>query len=253
MRKMIISGVSILVLAVLVWAGGDPWKTKPYTQWDEKDVQAVLQTSPWAKANVSAAGAWHPDGTTAADSVQGTGSPAGGISGKSGSTSDGALPGQTGGTEKNMNAGPQVYSIFWWSSRTIRQAAARNAVLHGTATPEQAEQMLASEPEFYQVDVNGRNMYIFQKRGEDAFKDAAFIELKKPSKRKINPVSVVFQKDANGNVTGAVFNFPKKDASGEPTISSDEKEIDFNLRIADAWIRVAFNPKQMVDSKGQDL
>jgi hypothetical protein len=96
-------------------------------------------------------------------------------------------------------------------------------------------------------------MYIFQKRGEDAFKDAAFIELKKPSKRKVNPVSVVFQKDANGNVIGAVFNFPRKDSGGEPLINPDEKEIDFSLRVADAWIRVAFNPKQMVDSKGQDL
>jgi len=252
MRKPLISGVSILVLAVLAWAGGDPWKSKPYTQWDKNDVQAVLQVSPWVKANVSAAGAWHPDGTVAADSVQGTGSPAGGVGGK-GATSDGALPGQTGGTAKNMNAGPQMYNILWWSSRIIRQAEVRSAVLRGLMTPEQAEQALAKEPEFYQVDVAGPNMYIFQKRGEDAFKDAAFIELKKPSKRKVNPVSVVFQKDANGNVIGAVFNFPRKDSGGEPLINPDEKEIDFSLRVADAWIRVAFNPKQMVDNKGQDL
>ena len=42
MRKSFRFSVLTILLAAAVYAGGDPWKTKPYTQWDEKDVAAVL-------------------------------------------------------------------------------------------------------------------------------------------------------------------------------------------------------------------
>jgi hypothetical protein len=64
---------------------------------------------------------------------------------------------------------------------------------------------------------------------------------------------VVFQKGPDGKVQGAIFNFAKKTATGEAVISPDEKEIDFNVRIGDSWLRTNFNPKQMSDSKGEDL
>ena len=48
MRKTISFVVPAILLAMAVYASGDVWKTKPYTQWDEKDVAAVLQSSPWA-------------------------------------------------------------------------------------------------------------------------------------------------------------------------------------------------------------
>jgi hypothetical protein len=50
-----------------------------------------------------------------------------------------------------------------------------------------------------------------------------------------------------------VFSFPKKDAGGEPTIAPDEKEVDFDVQVADSWLRTSFIPKQMQDSQGEDL
>ena len=234
-------------MAAIVWAG-DVWKSKPYSQWDEKDILVVLQTSPWAKVNVSASGAWHPADTTPIT---------GGSVGYGGSSNDtshtnGAMPNQAGGTEKEASAGSSVYNIYWWSARTIREASLRRQVLKGTTTQEAADNTLKTAPESYQILVAGQNMVIFKTRGEDAFKNAAFIQLKK-TKKKISPSKVEFQETADGKVVGAIFSFPKKDASGEPTISSDEKEIDFNLQIGDAWVRTVFNPKQMVDSLGEDL
>jgi hypothetical protein len=41
--------VAVFMSAVLAWAGGDPWKGKPYSQWTEQDVTEVMQASPWAK------------------------------------------------------------------------------------------------------------------------------------------------------------------------------------------------------------
>jgi hypothetical protein len=73
------------------------------------------------------------------------------------------------------------------------------------------------------------------------------------SKQKLSPSKVEFQKDSTGKVVGAVFMFPKTTSNGEPTISPDEKEVDFNVQIADSWLRTYFSPKQMVDSQGVDL
>jgi hypothetical protein len=247
MRKTLISTLAILAMAAIVWAG-DVWKSKPYSQWDEKDILVVLQTSPWAKVNVSASGAWHPSDTTPIT---------GGSVGYGGSSNDnshtnGAMPNQAGGTEKEASAGSSMYNIYWWSARTIREASLRRQVLKGTTTQEAADNTLKTAPESYQILVAGQNMVIFKTRGEDAFKNTAFIQLKK-TKKKISPSKVEFQETADGKVVGAIFSFPKKDASGEPTIESDEKEIDFNLQIGDAWVRTVFNPKQMVDSQGEDL
>jgi hypothetical protein len=54
-------------------------------------------------------------------------------------------------------------------------------------------------------------------------------------------------------VVGVLFNFPKKDAEGQPSISADEKEVGFNMRVSGAWLRASFNLKQMADSQGPDL
>jgi hypothetical protein len=247
MRKTLFGTLAILAMAAIVWAG-DVWKSKPYQQWDEKDVMTVLQTSPWAKVNVTPSGAWHPADTTPI--TGGSVGYAGG--GNDTSHNNGAMPSQAGGSEKEASAGSSVYNIYWWSSRTIREASFRRQVLKGTTTQDAADNALKTAPDSYQILVAGQNMAIFKARGEDAFKNTAYIQLKK-TKKKLSPSKVEFQATADGKVVGAIFNFPKKDASGEPSIDSDEKEIDFNLQVGDAWIRTLFIPKQMVDSQGEDL
>jgi hypothetical protein len=250
MRKILTGASTILLAATVVVAGGDVWKSKPYSQWDQKDVTAVLQTSPWAKTNVTGSGAWHPADTTPIT---------GGSVGYAGSANDtshvnGAMANQAGGSEKAAAAtsGSQAYNVYWWSSRTIREANLRSQVLKGGITQDAADNALKQTPDDYQVLVAGQNMLVFQQRGEDAFKTAAFLEAKK-TKKKIAPTKVEFQKNADGKVVGVVFSFPKKDAGGEPTIAPDEKEVDFDVQVADSWLRTSFIPKQMQDSQGEDL
>ena len=95
-------------------------------------------------------------------------------------------------------------------------------------------------------------MSIFSARGEDAFKSAASLKLHK-SKGKLMPVKVEFQGLGLEKSWYAIFSFEKKSASGEPTISGDEKDVDFYLQLGDAWLRTTFNPKLMVDMHGEDL
>ena len=141
--KKIFAGTALLAIAAAAWAGGDVWKTKPYSQWDQKDIATILQSSPWAKPAQQVQGAWHPDGTAAADTSNI------GVAGSGTDTSNrsaGANANQPGGTEKEAEAqaAQQMYNVFWWSSRTIREASARRAVLSGAATQEQADKMVAA-------------------------------------------------------------------------------------------------------------
>jgi len=251
MLKKFLVPAAVFVITALAWAGGDVWKTKPFSQWTEKDVADILQNSPWARANVQAQGAWRPEGMTQAS---GSGAVAG--SGQDMSkNSAGRTPDQMGGTEKNAAAAAEQasYSIFWWSSRTIRAASMRRAVLKGSMTEADAEKTLANTPDEYMVLVQAANMQLFQIRGEDAFMKEAWLQMKK-SKDKVIPTKVGFLKASDGTtVNGAVFYFPKKSANGEPTIASDEKEVDFYLKIGGAKLLTAFDPRKMVDSQGQDL
>jgi hypothetical protein len=251
MRKTALAVSVILAAVAIAWAGGDPWKTKPVDQWTDKDIQEILQTSPWAKAAVQPQGAWHPDGMTQASGTIGT--PGG--STDTSHVSSGATPDRPGGTEKEDSAaaGKASYSIFWWSSRTIRAASMRRAVLKGSMTEADAEKTLANIPDDYMVLVQGTNMQIFQHRGEEAFEKVAYLQLKK-TKQKVYPSKVAFLKGSDGTtVTGAVFYFPKKGGDGEPTVAPDEKEIDFYLQMGDAKLLTYFDPRKMVDGKGEDL
>ncbi|HTZ72758.1 MAG TPA: hypothetical protein VMB47_02470 [Candidatus Aquilonibacter sp.] len=251
MRKIELLVASILALACIVWAGGDPWKTKTPDQWTEKDIQQILQTSPWVRPNLQVAGARNSD----------TAPMTGGNIGIAGSKTDssrastGATPNKLGGAEKEADAlaAQASYTVFWWSSRTIRAASMRRAVLKGTMTQEDADKAVANQPDDYMILVQATNMAIFQQRGEDGFAKAAFLEPKR-LKDKLYPTKVSFLKGSDGQtVTGAIFYFSKKSASGEPTIASDEKEVDFYLEVGPSKISTYFDPRKMTDSKGEDL
>jgi hypothetical protein len=261
MRKLCFGSLAVLVLSALVQAGGDPWKTKPFEKWTESDVAAVLQISPWSKPGVQASGAWRPDGMTQANggpTIPGSGGsakPGARGGGDQSHVSAGSTPDTPGGLEKSLaaEAARQPYSIFWWSSRTVRAASFRRAVLKGTMTEADAEEAVGVTPDEYMVLVQATDMRIFQQRSEKAFESAAYLQTTR-ARAKILPSRVAFLKGPDGQtVTGAIFYFPKKDASGEPTIRPDEKEVDFYLQVGDAKVRTYFEPKKMVDSQGEDL
>src|SRR5258708_27300627 len=54
-RNLNASAKSLLLFSVMiafaaaVWAGGEPWKGKPYQQWDDKDLQRIFTDSPWTR------------------------------------------------------------------------------------------------------------------------------------------------------------------------------------------------------------
>ena len=41
--------LGILLGTTLLWAGDKAWKAKPYQEWNDKEVQAILTDSPWVR------------------------------------------------------------------------------------------------------------------------------------------------------------------------------------------------------------
>ena len=251
MRKAILCGSVALLLAAVVWAGGEPWKTKPYQQWDAKDVRRVLDSSPWARA-VDVDAPW-----------KGGDAEGGGSDGSSAATPPGASrPGQGGGGRpgsgaSNLGAGSQValarFVVRWSSSRTIREAILRAAILAGEVKEDAAAQQLGQPAEAYELVVAGPDMKPFQSVDEKILENGTFL-INKKTKQKISPTSVQIKNSDDGKTIQSVaFFFPKKTESGISTIAADEKTVDFSCVVTNVKIEASFDTTKMLDSEGRDL
>src|SRR3984885_4419757 len=214
LRKILLSGCVVLLLAGMVWAGGDPWKSKPYQQWDAKDVRKVLDGSPWARS-IQVEAPWL-NGDAAAGGTDGgsTSGPGPARSGQSPRTGPGG-----GGAADAASGGPQtaalaMFLVRWSSSRTIREAVIRNLVLAGQMNDDAAAQELAKPVDSYEIVVAGPDM--------------------KP-------------------IQSVAFFFPKKSDSGISTVAADEKVVDFLCVVTNVKIDASFDTSKMMDSLGRDL
>jgi hypothetical protein len=246
MRRLIFGFVTMVLLADFAWAGGDPWKSKPFGQWDEKDVRRILTDSPWSRP-IQVHAPWKMDTSTAS-------------LGQSTSANQSRPMGTLGG---GASAGPVIdptqqiplaaFIVRWLSARTMREAALRGAVLAGQMKQEDAEKQAAQAPGVYQVLVAGPDMSPFEGADEKALKEGAFL-LTKKSKQKIPAGSVELQKAPDGKkVLAAVFSFPMKTTGGESSIAADEKAVDFSCSVGGAKIQIPFDLSKMEDKQGRDL
>ncbi|MGB8524073.1 MAG: hypothetical protein WCD43_13995 [Candidatus Acidiferrales bacterium] len=257
MRKAILVSSAVLIAAALVFAGGDPWKSKPYQQWDDKDVQRILQDSPWAKVVQVDANWKNSKLNSNDDSAQPTvptGTPAaGGKMGAMGGQSPAPSTPAVGNVESGGPSAQASFVVRWVSSRTVQRAAARRSELAGQLKPEDAEKQLAQSPDDYEIVIGGPDMRPFQSADEDTLKTNAYL-IEKKTKQKISPAKVEVSRSTDGkNVQVVAFIFPKKSTNGEPTIADDEKSVDFNCLVGGARIRTSFDIPKMQDTQGRDL
>jgi hypothetical protein len=247
MRKIIIGSAAILVIAMLTWAGGDPWKTKPFQQWNDEDIQKVFTDSPWSR-KVTVEGTWKPvQGINAAGgSITAAGNGGGGGGGGTATV----LP-----AEADSNAGtvgPSVpFNVYWMSSETIRAALARRSVLHAGKDQAEAVKYVEAPIEEYQIAVQGLDLAPFYHNDEKFFAANAALEVKK-SKLKEAPSHVVFNRDDKNAITSAVFFFPKK-VNGQDLISPTDKSVEFTCKMGKSTLHAIFEPNKMVNQKGPDL
>jgi len=240
-------------LAIVTWARGDPWKSKPYQQWDSKDISRIVNDSPWARVvHVDAPWKNAAGGSDAAGGV-----PVGGVRPSTGMGGMGAQPSSAppdpGGNGQNSQIPQAAFLVRWVSSRTIREAVLRSAVLSGKTKEKDAEKQLAVPTDTYQVFVAGPDMKPFAGIDDDELKRGTFL-LTRKTKQKIAPSAVQIEWTADGaGVQAIVFLFPKKSQTGESTIAADEKGADFTCVAGPARIQTTFDISKMDDAHGRDL
>lgn len=240
-RRATTSFFTLLIAASLAFASDPPWKGKPYQQWDDKDIQRVFSDSPWAR-KTTITRSW---GAATQKDAQNPQLPGGGRSMPG--------PGRGGAQGPNDTAGSEsTFDVYWASSRVMRAATARRSVLHGGKSDLDVDKYATAPQEEYQVAIQSEDMSPFVRHDEKFYEANSFLEPKK-SKQKVSPSHVVYERDEKSQVAAAVFFFPRKTASGEPTIGSDEKNVEFNCKIEGTNLRVSFEPQKMVDNQGPAL
>jgi hypothetical protein len=251
-------GKALLVVflgAALAWAASEPWNSKPYRSWDREDVIKVLNRSPWSKT-ISVSARWKSAGPEL--EMPTPGNPAGGRG--EGPTMGGGHPqqgggyGGQGGPELEPTMTPQAwFQARWLSSRVMREALARSAVLNGAATEAQAEQYVARRPASYEIGLVGSDMTPFEKLDEGMLKQSAYLEVKKTHER-VPASSVSIQRGKDGKISAVVYSFPKTLANGEPVITPKEKEAKFVCGAGkNLTMKFDFDLGKMVDQQGRDL
>lgn len=244
MAKKIAAIIFASLLALTVWAG-DPWKDKPYKNWDEKDVRKIMTDSPWSK-RIQVGGGIHPS----LEAPEGGANVAGG-GGEGGEEAEDEAKSPSG--EKEDENEEATFILRWASSRTIREAWVRGQVLSGRIPQADIEKRLPPANSDYQLILFGPNMSLFEKSDESTLKAKSYISTKK-SKQKISSSLVEIVRSSDGKkINGIVFHFPKQEATGRPLIASDEKELKFVTRGSDTEIKGSFDPQKMIDSQGPDF
>lgn len=245
MRRSLASFIFVLAVAFVAWAADAPWKGKPYDQWNDKDLERVFGDSPWARIST----------------IVRTWNSASSDSGTSGAGSDprraagGANPAGRGSPQSGGSNAPETddlnFYVHWASSRVMRAASARKAVLHEGKADLDVTKYASQPQDEYQISVQSEDMSPFLRHDEKFYQANSYLELKK-SKTKISPTHVSYERNDKG-VSTAVFFFPKKTASGDPVIPSEEKNVEFSTKIEGATLRVTFELPKMVDNQGPAL
>ncbi|MDE3137892.1 MAG: hypothetical protein KGL59_15030, partial [Acidobacteriota bacterium] len=246
MRKFAKVALFILVVAAFAWAS-DPWEGKPYQQWDMKDVQKVMNDSPWSRTIHVATGF--------ALGSQATGMPRG--AGSQGPGPERPSMGQPGGGPPSQNSDGEMesahmamFEVRWISAQTMREALARASILDGRMTQADIEQYLAKTPANYELALFGPNMSAFAGATEASLTKDSYLELKS-AKKKVAPASVNIQRSGNGQEMAITFDFPKT-VNGQPTIEPNEKEVDFVCKAKSLTLKFRFEPKKMMTKSGPD-
>lgn len=267
--------VVLLAVVGVAWAGGEPWKTKPFDQWTQDDIKQILDDSPWAKlervpmdwrANQRQGNGANPmerapgsagmaqtlpqgpgsAGAQAAGGGPGANYPNGGVGG--GPSPDYGTPSLLGTPE-----GQTLFIVRWTSAQTVRKALIRSHILSGDIKESDAPQYLAQQATDYEVTVIGPDMTPFGMMTQDDLKTKTYLQAKQ-SKLKVNPTKMEIQQGADGKqVLAVMFSFPKKTANGKDLISPNDKGVQFVVKTKELDLNASFDLKKMTGDKGLDL
>lgn len=257
--KLFAGSMAGVILAALAWGGGDPWKVKPYQQWDANDIKKIFSDSPWCKV-VQIDVSWKASNLAAAEAPSDGGAKPPGMGNNQPGSKPGSTPSPAAAPASQPGPGEAPpppteanFIIRWISSRTIREAGYRNSVLEGKLKEDEAEKQLALPVDTYKVYLGGPDMTPFQSMDETALQGTASLTSKKTKQHISATKAELVHSEDSKTLQGIVFSFPMQSGNGEPSISPNEKAVEFNCIVKKVKIQTTFDLSKMEDSKGRDI
>jgi hypothetical protein len=242
-----VSLIVVLLSSVLVWAADkDFWDTKPYSEWNDKEVEKLLKNSPWSRTVTVSMGMMGGPGY-GNESRQQVPRTAGGAG-----TQTPGVESEPGGIDRRGQGGlgdpserPSVPLVVHWYSRPVREAFARRVQLR---KPEAAKEQLDSllnynETTHFAILITGlpprmpgsAPAELVQGLKEDTY-------LQKKNKERIPLAEVV---PPSGPGQPLVLKF-LSEADGKPVLTLEDKEVELVSRLAGDSLRAKFKLADMV-------
>jgi hypothetical protein len=271
-RRSLLLVLGAAAVPVPVFAA-EPWQ-KEFSQWNDKDIQKILQDSPWAKnaavpigmpgggggggrsggrggGRGGGGGGGMADASGASGGMSGGGGGGGGMGGGGGAGGGGN---QGGGDMAPSGAPPTIsFLIRWQSAAPVKAAVVRAKMGKEADTSTQAKEFIEKEEETYVVAVimppmgggapgapgGGGDRKGPPGGGPEA--EARIVEattLSWKAHEGVHPVKVIMPKE---NSPAFVFHFAKTHP-----IELDDKEVEFATKRGSMEIKKKFKLKDMV-------
>ncbi|HMD48352.1 MAG TPA: hypothetical protein VKG79_04610 [Bryobacteraceae bacterium] len=240
--------LAVFAAAVCLFAA-DPWQSKPYTQWSEKDVQKILSSSPWARP-VAISGVAPPVDAGAT----GRGESANRPPGMDPTTGPGAMQpnGQEGGRDRMGDVyspgaatnSSFVLTVLWESAMPVKQALARRKLGAEAATSPDAKKFLDANDN-YLITVSGLTPELVRPplAKSEILKRTA---LSAKGKDALHATDIVI--NPSGKVKEAIFVFPKT-----TRFTLEDKDVEFSTQLGSVEVKSKFHLKDMVVNGALEL
>lgn len=244
--------MGVALFALSLWAA-DFWQSKPYTDWNDKEIQKILQSSPWAKQmSITLPGGAAPGqgGGRGRGGNPPTGSDSGGFGsaggGPAGTNGDSGGLGRYAGSRGDPGLGDAGVAptttivVRWQSSLAVREAIVKAKFGEQAGASADAKKAVETAPDHYVIAVVGVPEASFRGMGDDLKKtmiEKASLAVK--GKDALKPDD--FKIEEKGRMTELLFAFPKA-----TEISADDKEVEFAVKIGGMNIREKFRLKDMM-------
>ena len=200
------SGIVLLAGAVL--AAADFWEETEFTAWSDKDVEQMMNDSPWAKR----------------------------LTVRFPRTPRESRGGRFGGFRPGTSTPQTRLVIQWQSAQPIRQAMVRGRIEQGGTVDPEAQVFLDQSSPGYVVVVTGLPGQFGRLTPEALMAEA---RLERKGKSPIVPVQAQPQRAGRG--VAIVYFFPKDDA-----IVLEDKEVEFITKVGGVTIKKEFTLEDMV-------
>jgi hypothetical protein len=227
-RKIGLVAGAIACFAVCVFAT-EPWKNADYEKWSSKDVDRILNNSPWAKQiTIPYSPYLNGDSPETDQQIK---------IGKAGDPS---------GADSQLYHASGTFTLRWNSALTLRRALYREAVLKGMATDDASQRYLINDEENMDLVLIPTGQTLLPPTEAISLRRETYLELK-PSGRKIYAVIAETRMwvDARDS-RGYFFAFPQRMKDGTPSIPKDVTEILFFTQVGVRKFEAKFKVAEMM-------